>query len=220
MTMPRATFTNLLQQLDELVELFENHPDDRIQEQAAALLAAVDMVHREALERLAARVREIGGEDLFRNIASDDVVEVLFGLYGLVDVDLPDEEPASTVTPIDQFVLEHGPRARWQQVATTEELPSGTMTRSDLGDLRLLLVNVAGDVYAYRNACGGTELPLDMGQLRDHHLICPWHGCEYDARTGRRVDGGKGRLQVYPVAIRGSAIELAMAAAPPRPAVS
>ena len=111
MTMPYATFTNLLDQLDELVALFENHPDDAVQEQAAALLAAVDMVHREGLTRLAARLRAVGGEELFAKIAAEPVVEVLFGLYGLVELELGDEVPADTVTPIDDFVRQHGSRA-------------------------------------------------------------------------------------------------------------
>lgn len=213
MMMPQETFENLLDQLDQLVELFENHRDPAVEEQAAALLAAVDMVHREGLTRLAARLREVGGDELFEKVASESVVRVIFGLYGLIDLELPDEAPADAVTPFDQFMREHGAQPTWVQVATTDELPSGTMKRVDIGDMRLLLVSVGGETYAYRNACHGTELPLDTGQLQGHQLVCSWHGCQYDARTGRRTDGGKGRLDVCPVSVRGSSIELAFAPA-------
>lgn len=217
--MPHETFMNLLDQLDELVTVFEEHADPAVQEQATALLGAVDMVHREGLTRLAARLREVGGEELFHQVASEPVVEVLFGLYGLIDLDLPDEAPQDTVTPFDLFIREHGSQPIWHHVATTEELPAGTMTRVAVGEFHVLLVRVEGDVYGYRNACHGTELPLDMGQLQGHQIVCPWHGCAYDARTGRRTDGGKGRLDVCPVSIHETSIRLALA---PRkePAVS
>lgn len=220
MTMPQETFENLLDQLDQLVAVFEDHRDPAVEEQAAALLSAVDMVHREGLTRLAARLREIGGEELFEKVASEPVVRVIFGLYDLIDLALPDEAPADAVTPFDQFIRQHGVQPTWQQVATTDELPAGTMRRVDLGSMRLLLVNVGGEICAYRNACHGTELPLEMGQLQGHELVCPWHGCQYDARTGRRTDGGKGRLEVCPVSVRGSSIELAFAPVKNRATVS
>lgn len=45
-------------------------------------------------------------------------------------------------------------------------------------------------------------------------LLCPWHNCVFDARTGKRLDGGAGRLDVIPVAIRDGAIQLALNVAP------
>ena len=66
----------------------------------------------------------------------------------------------------------------------------------------MLLCNVAGEVYAFRNACPGSDLPLDGGRLRDFTLLCPWHNYVFDARTGKRLDGDEGRLAVIPVAIR------------------
>jgi 3-phenylpropionate/trans-cinnamate dioxygenase ferredoxin component len=219
--MPDATFETLLDQLDQLVAMFEQHPDETVQNQVTALLTAIDMIHREGLTRLLTTLRESRGEDIVDELRHDRVVETLLGLYGLVELDLP-EEPAlvpSASPTVEQILLQYGERARWTAVADLEEIPEGTMLGVSVDEVRALLVNSGGEIYAVRNACAGTDLPLDMGQLRGHQIICSWHGCEYDARSGQRTDGVTGRLQVYPVALRGSSVELAMQQPlPPPPA--
>ncbi len=76
--------------------------------------------------------------------------------------------------------------------------------------IRILLCYLDGEIYAYRNACPDSVLPLDLGKLEGNTLICPWHNCLYDIRTGKRLDGGTGRLQVIPAAIRDGMIQLAL----------
>lgn len=99
-------------------------------------------------------------------------------------------------------------------VGAVATLPPGALQGIEVDGARILLCNVAGEVYAYRNACPGSDLPLDLGQLKDIAILCPWHNCVYDARTGKRLDGGEGRLDVIPVAIRDGAIQLALNVAP------
>jgi nitrite reductase/ring-hydroxylating ferredoxin subunit len=210
--MPDETFDTLLDQLDQFVGIFEQHPDQTVQEQVTALLTAVDMIHREGLSRIVDALRDSGGDELVQKLADDRVVETLLGLYGLVDLELPEEvnETPAPVATVDQILLQYGSRARWIAVADMSELPEGTMIGVSIDEVKALLANVGGEIYALRNSCAGTDLPLEDGQLHGHRLICPWHACEYDARSGQRSDGGSGRLQVYPVALRGSSVELAM----------
>jgi len=99
-------------------------------------------------------------------------------------------------------------------VASVESLLPGTLKGVEAEGIRVLLCNLDGDVYAYRNACEGSVLPLDAGQLKGFALLCPWHNCVYDIRTGRRLDGGSGRLTVIPVALREGMIQLALAVEP------
>jgi hypothetical protein len=90
-----ASFSLLLQQLDELVAVFESHPDERVREQATSLLTGIDALHRAPLERVLEIVRELGGEAAVERLSADPLVRVLLGLYDLVPLDLPDE-PAAT----------------------------------------------------------------------------------------------------------------------------
>lgn len=88
--MPPETYLELLQQLDALVRVFEEHPDETVQEQVVALLSAVDLLHREGLGRLADGLRRLGaGEALDALLAQDRVVHTLLGLYGFAELEVP-----------------------------------------------------------------------------------------------------------------------------------
>jgi Fe-S cluster biogenesis protein NfuA/nitrite reductase/ring-hydroxylating ferredoxin subunit len=67
----------------------------------------------------------------------------------------------------------------------------------------VLLVNLAGEVYAFRNGCAVDGLPMEGSRLTEGGvLVCPWHNCAYDARSGKRVDEpGEPALAVVPVAV-------------------
>jgi nitrite reductase/ring-hydroxylating ferredoxin subunit len=212
--MPFETYLNLIQQLDDMVVGFENHPDLRTREQVVTLLEGVDALHREGLRRLVAALRAAGAGAQVDRATADPVVKTLLGLYDLADLGLPDERPptltpGTSFIPLESIPTSRKPRADWVEISQLADLPPGATRAAEVDEIRVLLANVGGDVFAYRNACAGTELPLDSGQLIGVELICPWHGCRYDARTGLRRDGGEGRLDVYPVAVRGMSIQLA-----------
>jgi nitrite reductase/ring-hydroxylating ferredoxin subunit len=76
--------------------------------------------------------------------------------------------------------------------------------------------NVAGEFFALRNACPHQGGPLCLGVLsglalpgppgeyryvrRGEILRCPWHGWEFDVRTGQSyVDPATTRVRAYPV---------------------
>ena len=89
----------------------------------------------------------------------------------------------------------------------------------DPGELRaveaegvsVLLANVGGEVYAFRNGCPVDGLPLEGGRLSVAVIICPWHNCAYDSRTGQRVDDpAEPGLSAVPVALREDAVQVAV----------
>lgn len=92
------SYINLIEQLDELVAIFEDHSDPATQEQATALLSGLDMLHREGLQRLVSMVKQAAGQDVIDQAVEDPVVEILLGLYGLANLDLPEETEQSQET--------------------------------------------------------------------------------------------------------------------------
>ncbi len=40
-----------------------------------------------------------------------------------------------------------------------------------------------------------------LSSLEDHYLTCPWHGCKYDLKTGKAVNGSDKSLETFPVEI-------------------
>ena len=76
--------------------------------------------------------------------------------------------------------------AVFETVATTEELPEGTLlwVRTASGD-EVCLFNYRGQIGAVRNVCTHAEFPLSDGTLdRDGTIECVWHGARYFCLTG------------------------------------
>ena len=105
-------------------------------------------------------------------------------------------------------------RPVYRDVAAEDALDDGDTRAIGLDDVPVLLVRTQGGWFAVSNRCGESPLPLEFSEVRGHEIICSWHGCRYDLRTGHRVDGTPGRLQVYPVAIADRRVRIAIATEP------
>ncbi len=101
-------------------------------------------------------------------------------------------------------------RPRWVTVGRVDDLVPGELRAVWPEGASLLLARLGDEFYAYRNGCPpGSPLTLHTGHLEGTTLVCPWHGCRYDIRTGKRLDG-EGKLEVLPVAVRDGEIKVAV----------
>lgn len=91
--MNHETYLGVIRTVDDLIRIFEDHPDERTRERMTALLTGVDAIHREGLERLLARVGDLAGDEVVERLADDPVVETLLGLYDFAELDVPEDEP-------------------------------------------------------------------------------------------------------------------------------
>lgn len=100
-----------------------------------------------------------------------------------------------------------------------EDIPTGSMKLVELGGREIGLTRLPdGAVCAVHNICphkgapicrgkvGGTWPPSQPGELtferRDEVLVCPWHGFEYDLRTGAELyETGRTRLLLVPTEV-------------------
>jgi hypothetical protein len=106
------SYVNLIRQLDELIAVFEQHPDEATREQAVMLLGGIDMLHHEALGRLVSFLRNAGGAELLERALEDDpIIRALLGLYGLTELDLPEEEPSppAAFVPVERLTVNGNP---------------------------------------------------------------------------------------------------------------
>jgi nitrite reductase (NADH) small subunit len=92
-----------------------------------------------------------------------------------------------------------------------------------IGSFEVGIFNMDGKFYAWENvcphlagpACQGVMVPLttegvcedraSLGRVfsKDHmNIVCPWHGYEFDIRTGQHPTLPKMRLRSIPVAVR------------------
>ena len=106
----------------------------------------------------------------------------------------------------------------WHRVAASDELPSGRVKTVTAGTLSMALTNIDGEFHAMDNRCphqGGPlgEGSIEVGKGGDCWLRCPWHGWDFDPKTGRPPGGHEDSGQtLYPVEVRDDGIYIGIEA--------
>jgi len=113
----------------------------------------------------------------------------LLGFQELVIGEREAQRPAATVIPAAN--LKRVQRPVYRRALAADALAPGQTVPVEMEGQSLLLANVEGEVYAVRNRCGDSPLPLQFGQLEGAELICSWHGCRWDMRSGRLAGSGE-----------------------------
>lgn len=107
-------------------------------------------------------------------------------------------------------------------VCAAEDLPVGACRIIRRGSLSIGVLNVGGDVVAFHNRCPHQGAPIACGVLTTSAvdvdvigygygnavdvLRCPWHGWEFDVRTGTALADGRYRLRMYAVQLEDGSV--------------
>jgi nitrite reductase/ring-hydroxylating ferredoxin subunit len=105
-------------------------------------------------------------------------------------------------------------------VGASERVPEGGRLVIDVGDKTIGIFRVQGQLYAWENKCAHQSGPVCQGKIiprvtevidqggesrgfafdeSNLHIVCPWHGFEYDIRTG--VHPGRPSARLIRVAV-------------------
>ncbi|MFC5448556.1 Rieske (2Fe-2S) protein [Paenibacillus aestuarii] len=102
------------------------------------------------------------------------------------------------------------------KVAEPNELDDGDKRIVKVKEMELGLFRIDGEYYAWRNVCPHAAAPVCVGAIRgtrlpstvydyqygmDNQVLrCPWHGWEFDLRTGQHLAAGSNaKLRGFPV---------------------
>jgi nitrite reductase (NADH) small subunit len=87
------------------------------------------------------------------------------------------------------------------KIATQSELPPANEAKEfPCGDKLICVANVNGEISAMENICLHRGGPLGQGVISNGKVVCPWHGWEWDPKTGEAGPPGA-KVAVYPVKI-------------------
>ena len=75
--------------------------------------------------------------------------------------------------------------AEFVKVATLRELPPGSAKAVEIAGKAVALYNIDGTVFATANTCAHRGGPLGEGELDKGVVTCPWHGFQYDIKSGK-----------------------------------
>lgn len=71
------------------------------------------------------------------------------------------------------------------KVASTEDVPNGSMKTVDLDGQQVVLANLDGKYYAIGAICKHEEWDLSEGTIEGEKITCAGHGAEWDLKTGK-----------------------------------
>jgi nitrite reductase (NADH) small subunit/3-phenylpropionate/trans-cinnamate dioxygenase ferredoxin subunit len=90
--------------------------------------------------------------------------------------------------------------------AKKTDVPPGTICEVQVEGKAVALANVDGQFHAIDGVCIHRGGPLGDGVLEGAVVTCPWHGWQYDVRTGRVGQNPAAGVNCYPVEVRGEEI--------------
>ncbi|MBI2574735.1 Rieske (2Fe-2S) protein [Candidatus Woesearchaeota archaeon] len=86
------------------------------------------------------------------------------------------------------------------KVAKKADISPGTGKTVVANGKEIALFNIGGNFYALSNKCVHKGGPLGEGELDNSTVTCPWHGWEYDVKTGQCLTMPVS-VETYPVKV-------------------
>jgi pyruvate oxidase len=116
---------------------------------------------------------------------------------------------------------ENNQKLEWHRVADLDELPEGRVKTVSAGIHSMALTHIDGKYTAMENRCPHQGGPLGEGSIEIGNdgqcwLRCPWHGWDFDPKTGvspgGHADSGQ---EIFPVEVRDDGIYVGVEAEAP-----
>jgi len=93
-------------------------------------------------------------------------------------------------------------------VANADDVDPGTGIVVDVNGTSLAIFNIEGSFYAIDNTCKHRGGPLGEGDLDGELVTCPWHGWEYNVKTGACITNPSTCLKTYPIVLDGKKLKV------------
>jgi len=74
--------------------------------------------------------------------------------------------------------------AKLVKIAEVKDVSPGQAAAFTAGDQTIALFNVGGTYYAIADRCTHAGGPLSEGDVQGTRVTCPWHGADFDLKTG------------------------------------
>src|SRR5437868_13034328 len=100
--------------------------------------------------------------------------------------------------------MDGGLMSDFVRICSRSDLPTeGQAAEVTVGDRVICVANVKGTISAIDNVCLHRGGPLGQGVVDDDKIVCPWHGWQWNLKTGEAGHTSMVRVTVYPLKIEG-----------------
>jgi nitrite reductase/ring-hydroxylating ferredoxin subunit len=91
------------------------------------------------------------------------------------------------------------------RLCAASDLPrDGEAREFSVGEKVVCVANVGGTISAMDNVCLHRGGPIGQGFVNEGKVVCPWHGWEWDPKTGAAAHNPSARVPVYPIKVEGN----------------
>ncbi|WP_454062918.1 NifU family protein [Candidatus Nitrospira salsa] len=96
----------------------------------------------------------------------------------------------------------------WQSVTNVEHIPENGVTVNEVSGHSLLFSRQGHQVTCFENSCAHMGMPLDMGEVNDGIITCPYHGFQYSLTSGECLTASEVQLLPHAVRVTGTTVEI------------
>ena len=104
------------------------------------------------------------------------------------------------------------------RVCAREELAPGQCRFVEHGTRRVAVFHATDALFAIDDVCPHRGGPLSEGYLEGYLVTCPWHGWQFDVRTGACDTVTNRDVRVYPVKVDENGVHVTLPDDPAPPA--
>jgi nitrite reductase (NADH) small subunit len=99
-------------------------------------------------------------------------------------------------------------------LCSVADCPPGTGRELVVAGRVVALFCVDGQFFALDGVCPHQGGPLGKGCLTGYRVTCPWHGWQFDIRTGQHQTSAAVRQPALPLLVEGDMIHVQLPEAP------
>jgi 3-phenylpropionate/trans-cinnamate dioxygenase ferredoxin subunit len=78
-------------------------------------------------------------------------------------------------------------KCEYVQIAPLADLPVGERLFIEVDEKKIVIFNLAGNLYALGDVCTHDDGPVGDGEIEGMDIICPRHGARFDIRSGEAL---------------------------------
>jgi 3-phenylpropionate/trans-cinnamate dioxygenase ferredoxin subunit len=94
-------------------------------------------------------------------------------------------------------------------IADVHELPPGERLYVTVDANQIIVINIAGELFAIGDICSHDGNVLDDAPTEGYDIVCPRHGARFDVRNGKAASlPAVVGIPAYPVRVRDKHIEV------------
>lgn len=132
-----------------------------------------------------------------------EIVHVNQVSRGRSEVETNGEQKLYFISPFASNLKE-----KWLEGCSFTDIPEGRILEKQIKDRSVLLYRQGEIVSCVDNVCAHLGMPLEMGEIIDGTITCPYHGFQYLLETGECLTVPEVQLKVHAVRVVGEKVEV------------